>query len=277
MSEAALTAQNWEAFLQIDLRHGEARTQLLPRRRYGPLTVQRPFYPEGERCHVYLLHPPGGIVGGDRLDLRVALEQDAQSLITTPGAAKFYLSAGDTAQVRQHFSAAAGAELEFLPQENIYFPGAIVHSETTVDVESGSRVILWEKHCFGRPANDEFFDHGRLLARLRLTRDGEPRFSETQRIDAAEIMRPSGLRGYPACGSLLVYGITLETEQLRTLQNIDPPSGSGGLTQIEPDLVIARSICETTRDLDDYFLQLWAALRPALLARAADHPRIWST
>ena len=277
MNEAALKSQNWEAFLQLDLRPGEPNTQLVPRQRYGPLTVQRPFYPEGGRCHVYLLHPPGGIVGGDRLTLQVAVDAQAKALMTTPGATKFYLSAADTANVRQQFRVAGDAELEFLPQENIYFPGAIARSDTLVDAEAGSRVILWEKHCFGRPANNERFDRGRLQSRLQFRLDGQLLFSETQRIDAAEIKRASGLRSNAVCGSMLVYGVTLSTERLRELQEIEPEQGNAGLSQVAPDLLIARGFCARTHDLNAYFVTLWEALRPELLGHDASHPRIWNT
>ena len=111
MAEAALNAQNWAALLRLELRAAADRTRLVPIERRGPLSVQRPFYPEGEVCHVYLLHPPGGVVGGDRLELCLDLQARAKALFTTPGAAKFYQSAGATAQVRQVFELAAGAEL----------------------------------------------------------------------------------------------------------------------------------------------------------------------
>ena len=277
MNEAALTTQNWEAFLQLELRRGGHRTRLVPRKRYGPLTVQRPFYPEAECCHVYLLHPPGGIVGGDRLELQVDVDNDAEALLTTPGAAKFYLSAGQTAQLRQSFRIAGGAQLEFLPLENIYFPGAEVRSRTSIDVDPGGRFMLWEKHCFGRPANNEFFARGRLHARIELRSEGKLLFTETQRVDGAELRRSSGMRGHPVSGSFLVYGAELETGLLRELQQIEPESGVGAISQIDSKLLVARCIGSSTRDLDAYFVTLWESLRPVLGRREACHPRIWNT
>ena len=41
------------------------------RRHEGPFCIQRPFYPGDGACHVYLLHPPGGLAAGDELDLDV--------------------------------------------------------------------------------------------------------------------------------------------------------------------------------------------------------------
>ena len=112
----------WRADLRLGYVKQQQRTVLKHRQQLGPLTVQRPFYPEGETCHTYLLHPPGGVVGGDELQLQVTCHEQAHALLTTPGAAKFYRSAGATAQVSQHFTVAADGLLEWLPQENIYFP-----------------------------------------------------------------------------------------------------------------------------------------------------------
>ena len=277
MNELAAKPQNWEAFLKLELRCGQEKTHLVPIKRYGPLTVQRPFYPEQACCHVYLLHPPGGIVGGDRLDLQVVSEENSNGLMTTPGAAKYYLSAGDTAYVTQQFEVASGAHLEFLPQENIYFPGAQVSSKTSIDVASGSRFMLWEKHCFGRPANSELFSSGQLNSKIEVRQEGRLLFTEIQRVDADELVRTSGMRHYPVMGSFLIYGIDLEKSTLRDLQAINPSDGVSGISQPQPQLLIARYLGNSTHDIDAYFIGLWEWLRPLLLQREACHPRIWKT
>ena len=277
MTEAALQAQSWQALLELELRRVGERTRLVPRRRLGPLSVQRPFYPEGDCCHVYLLHPPGGVVGGDSLDLRVDVEAGAHGLLTAPGAAKFYLSAGATATVEQRFRVAADAGLEFLPQENIYFPGALVDARTSIELEAGARLLLWEKHCFGRPANDEFFARGRLRSRIELRRAGELIYSELQRVDAAELGRASGFRGQPVGGTLLACGGEFADDAVGALQQLTPGTGVVGLTRVREDLLVARYLGPDTRDLDDYFVRLWARIRPLLLRRDACRPRIWNT
>ncbi|MBT8436452.1 MAG: urease accessory protein UreD [Gammaproteobacteria bacterium] len=277
MGEAAFESQNWEALLKLELRRGQDRTHLLPLKRHGPLTVQRPFYPEQDCCHVYLLHPPGGVVGGDRLDLQVSCKDDTRALFTTPGAGKFYFSAAETAHVTQQFKVGSGAQLEFLPQESIYFPGARVRCKTSIDVQTGGGVMLWEKHCFGRPANNEFFATGQLHSQIELRSEERLLFTETQRIDADELQRTSGLRKCPVIGSFLVYGIELEQTMLRDLQASSPIDGLAGITQPQPHLLIARYLGNSTRDVDAYFVGLWELLRPLVLQREASHPRIWKT
>jgi len=277
MAEAAAQTRNWAALLRLQLRAAGERTRLLPLQRYGPLSVQRPFYPEGDCCHVYLLHPPGGVVGGDSLDLEVGLQPGAKGLFTMPGAARFYLSAGQTARVEQRFEVGASAELEFLPQENIYFPGALVNASTTIDAEPGARVLLWEKHCFGRPANREAFSHGRLRSRLELRSAGKLIYTETQRVDAAELRRASGFRGEPVSGTLLAWGADIDDAALDELRRVTPARGFAGITRIDASLLLARYLGPSTSDLGRFFSELWTGLRPLLLGRDACPPRIWNT
>lgn len=277
MNAVAPVSQNWEAFLQLELRAGEDKTHMVPIRRYGPLSVQRPFYPESQRCHVYLLHPPGGIVGGDQLELQLDVKPNAKALMTTPGANKFYRSAADIARVSQNFEVAAGGQLEFLPQENIYFPGAQVRNETSIRVQSGGRVMLWEKHCFGRPANHELFDNGEVVSAIELRDAGKLVYTEKQRIDATEINRSSGLRGHPVMGSMLIYGVEIDRQILQSLRQVSCMDGISGVTQLQPELTIVRYLGNSTRRINAYFIRLWELLRPAVMQQSPCHPRIWKT
>ncbi|CAJ1293830.1 Urease accessory protein UreD [Klebsiella pneumoniae] len=123
----------------------------------GPLTVQRPFYPEEETCHLYLLHPPGGIVGGDELTISAHLAPGCHTLITMPGASKFYRSSGAQALVRQQLTLAPQATTEWLPQDAIFFPGANARLFTTFHLCASSRLLAWDLLCLGRPVIGETF------------------------------------------------------------------------------------------------------------------------
>lgn len=270
-------AQNWQAFLQLNFRAGQDKTNLVPVKRYGPLSVQRPFYPERETCHVYLLHPPGGVVGGDRLELHLDLEAGSKALLTTPGATKFYRSAGECAEASQHMQLQAQAELEYLPQENIYFPGALVKIKTVLDVNRTSHAILWEKHCFGRPANNETFDTGKIVSRLELHREDKLLFTETQRVDSEEIKRVSGLRSQPVMATLLVYSENLNARLIEALRKITPAGGYCGITCPLPECLIARYFGGSTDEVNAWFMALLDVLRPVVLNRPPCHPRIWNT
>lgn len=269
--------KNWAALLDLKFRLGEEKTRLIPVRRFGPLSVQRPFYPEQDLCHTYLLHPPGGVVGGDQLDLNIQGERGASALVTTPGATKFYHSAEQTATVNQQLLLEGFSTLEFLPQENIYFPGALVDANTRVTVNEDSSLLLWEKHCFGRPANEELFDRGKLRTRLEIFDAEELLFTETQRIDLDEIQRSSGLRGNPVMGTFVIVSKALNKTLLETCREVKCANGITGTTQPLESLLLIRYMGNSTLELNAYFVKLWEILRLQILDRDACHPRIWNT
>lgn len=117
-------ANGWQAELKLQYGIHRGKTRLIKREQRGPLTVQRTYFPEGQICHTYLLHPPGGVVGGDELTFDVTATNGGHALLTTPGATKFYRSNGKTSTQRVRLSVSEDSTLEWLPMENIFFPGA---------------------------------------------------------------------------------------------------------------------------------------------------------
>jgi urease accessory protein len=275
-SAALNTDRGWLAELRLGFRRRTDRTVLVERKRTGPLAVQRPFYPEGPVCHVYLLHPPGGVVGGDRLEIDVDAAAQSQVLVTTPGATKFYRSASAVASQQVRLRVGAGASLEWFPQENILFSGADVSLRTEVELASDARLALWEIHCLGRPVIDESFERGRLDSRLTIRRDGRPLLMERLRIAGLEGMRRSQLAGHPVTATLLLNGAgDADRDAARALLPWQA-DGYTGVTRID-DMLLVRYLGRSTEQARDLFAAVWARLRPSLLGVAATMPRIWST
>jgi urease accessory protein len=248
---------------------------LARRQRHGPLAVQRPFYPEGDVCHVYLLHPPGGVVGGDCLQVDCDLEGGSHALVTVPGAAKFYRSAGAQAQLNQTLQVADGACLEWLPQENIFFPGAKVAMQTQIELSGDARLAWWETHCLGRPVIDESFDAGSLDAALQIRRDGRPLLIERLRIDSRTRLRSAMLAGRPVVASA-VFSHT-DSEQLRQIQaSLAAEADVVGATLVD-DLLLLRYLGDSTEQARTLFVAVWRQLREPLTGKPASTPRIWNT
>ena len=104
----------WSAELELAYARDKDRTIPVLRRHLGPLRIQKGLLPEGrEVWHQIIVHPPGGIAGGDQLSLSLNLEKQARVLVTTPGAGKWYRAATQLALQKTRLRVAAGATLEW--------------------------------------------------------------------------------------------------------------------------------------------------------------------
>ena len=199
----------WHAELQLRFARSGERIVLRENRHFGPLRVQKALYPEGDAvCQTILLHPPSGIAGGDQLQIRAAVENGAHAQLTTPGAGKWYRSAGADAGQQIELSVGDGATLEWLPQESIVFDGARAHMRTRVSLAADSRFIGWDVLCLGRAASGERFSSGRFDLFYRIDRDGTPLWIERGRFDGSDPMlaSPAGWDGAGVCATLLATG-----------------------------------------------------------------------
>ena len=266
----------WQARLRLGFRVAAERTVLAERERQGPLAVQRPFYPEGAICHVYLLHPPGGVVGGDILAVDVAVADDAKALVTTPGATKFYRSGGARARQTQQIAVGPGATLEWLPQENIFFPGAEAHLETRIDLQGDARLALWEIHCLGRPVIEEAFDSGQVDSRLTISRDNRPLLVDRLRVDSENRVRLSLLAGRAVSGTLVITGAG--AGEVRACRDLLAGGGTddAAATLLE-DLLVVRYLGNSTERARRLFTAVWQKLRPNTTGHPPHVPRIWAT
>ena len=264
----------WKAELNLGFAYRANRTVLAHRNHVGPLTVQRPFYPEGGLCHVYILHPPGGIVAGDNLLIDVQLDDEAKALITTPGAAKFYRSTGEQAVQHVSLNVKENAVLEWLPQETLVFEGARLLSDVRVDLHKNARFIGWEICALGRPAADEGFKQGEVLLNWRIFRNEQPLFLEKMQLDSGAFLARWGLNGYSSFGTLFAVGASVvNLEAVRTLIADAPGQG---VTLID-DLLICRATAETTLPVRQLFENVRSLIRNDIVQKEPYTPRIWAT
>ncbi len=270
------SGKSWQARLDLKFRQGGGRTVLAERRHLGPLVVQRPFYPEGPICHVYLVHPPGGIVGGDQLSLHVEVEPQSHALLTTPAATRFYRAGPHPrATLAQQLSIRDGA-LEWLPQETIVFEGARARSTTRVELAGEARFLGWEIACLGRPANGEGFSAGELQQDFLLYRDGEPLLLDRMRLGGGSpaLSAQWGLAGAQAMGTLLMYPARgIDLAPLRALVGTEVRHAMS----VVDEVLVCRALAPQAEALRLLFSDLWLKLRESLLGCAAVAPRIWAT
>jgi urease accessory protein len=269
----------WEAQLKLSFVRDGARSVLHERVHTGPLRVQRPFYPEGDGvCHVYVLHPPGGLVGGDRVHLDVSAEAGVHVLLTTPAAGKLYRSAGSLSEQMQTLRVAAGALLEYLPQETIAFDGAHGQLSTRVELSGDARFMGWEMLCLGRPAAQERFTRGTLGQSIELSRDGRVSLHERgwHVGGSAALSAPWGLANWPVLGTFVCAAHDAASCIERAREVALPSVGLAAMSGWD-DLLVARYLGPSVEQGRAFFVELWSVLRPVLLGREACAPRIWRT
>jgi urease accessory protein len=234
--------------------------------------VQKPLYPEGEAvCHTIVVHPPAGIAGGDELDIKVQAGARTAVLLTTPGAGKWYRSAGAWATQHVALRAADGAMIEWLPQETIVYDGALAELRNEVDLEGNAGYIGWEILCLGRTGSGERYTRGTARLATRIRRDGRTIWFERGVIEGGGglLASQAGLQGKPVCATLVAAGPHVDLAACREI-------GELAVTQL-PGVLVARYLGDSSETAKKSFARLWALLRPAIAGRIAHDPRIWRT
>ena len=263
---------SWKAELDLRFERREARTVLAAKRFDGPLAFQKPLYPEGgEVCHGIVLHPPAGVAGGDELAIGATVGEDAHALLTTPGAGKWYRSAGPRAEQRLRLRVEGG--LEWLPQETIVFDGAVAGLSCEIELGPSGRYVGWEVLCLGRSGSGERFENGRIDLCTSVSRSGKLLWREQGSIDPrGRFMRsPVGLAGHAVCATLVAAAPGLDSAALAACR------AAGAVATLLPGVLVARWLGDSSEAAKQHFIRLWQVLRPALFGRPAVEPRIWRT
>jgi urease accessory protein len=269
-----IEVEGWQASLQLGFVRRGDKTVLSRRQHRGPLTVQRPFYPEGGICHVYLLHPPGGVVAGDCLAIDIGLAEGAEALLTTPAAGKFYRSSGKQAVQKVSMQIDAGAVMEWLPQETIVYEGARLSSITEIELFDDARFLGWEILALGRPAAGEGFSVGEAELNWRISRNNKPLLMEKLHLDAKAFNARWGLQGRSCCGTL--FATSASKQSLEIVRELIGESPGKGVTLID-DLLICRASADQAETVRRFFEQARAMIRHDIMRRETYAPRIWAT
>ena len=266
----------WHASLRLRFADHAGTTRLVERAHSGPLRVQKPLYPEGPGiCHAIVIHPPGGVVGGDCLSVDAAAGPGAHAFVTTPGAAKWYRANGRVSRQDVRISAGAGAAFEWMPQETIFFDDANVVLAHEVELEAGARYIGSEILCFGRRASGETYRRGVIRQRTQVRSAGKLVWWEQGAIDGAGAAMRSrfGLHGASVCATLIGIGAPVPAALMAVMRALDT---SLSFSQVK-SVFVARYLGDDSEAARHAVAKVWQALRPHLLGCDAPLPRIWNT
>jgi urease accessory protein len=273
----------WRGSLALDYRPRGGRT-LVHDRHDGPLRVLRPLYPEGGVCHSVLVHPPGGIVGGDELAIELTLAEEAHALVTTPGATRFYRSAGAAATQSLRVAAAARSRLEWLPLETIAYSGCDALNALRFELAPGAEMIGWDVTALGLPESERPFERGRFTQSIELPERwlerGTIAAEDERLLDSplgwggrrvlATMWFASGDAVAPARADALL-------EAARAAARTHALATSAGATSPQTGVIVVRTLAERVEPAMDLLQRIWRAWRPIAWDLAATAPRVWST
>lgn len=274
---------SWHARLDLDYTAEEART-VLRFAHTGPLRVLQSLYPEGPGvCHNVLVHPPGGLVGGDTLEVHANVAVGAHALITTPGATRFYRSEGATALQRTQLAVAEGARLEWLPLESLCYSACQAENHLTLQLAPGAESMAWDITALGLPHARQPFAAGRVLQHLELPGV----WLERGAIGAADqrlLTSPLGLAGHTTLATLvLATGTALDRtrreqalDAARAVLQAHPLAATAGTTSPHPRVVVVRALAHQVEPAMQLMKAVRAAWRTALWNLPATVPRTWA-
>jgi urease accessory protein len=270
----------WKAHLQLHYTRDGERTIAMDRHE-GPLRVLRRLYPEGPGiCHHVIVHPPGGIVGGDQLRVDARLDAGTHAVVTTPGATRFYRSAGATSVQRAQLSLADGARLEWLPLEAIAHRDCSAENQVQLDLAPGAQCLGWDLLALGLPAAGEAFDSGSFVQHIEwpglwLDR-GRIRGDDTLLLDS-----PLGLGGQRVTGTLwFASGTPWPNDRREALLDAARAVIGGaqaGATAVHERVLVLRVLAPRVEPAMQLLQAVRAAWRQLVWGLAAEPPRVWRT
>lgn len=275
---------SWQARLNICYTCEQQRT-VARHSHTGPLRVLQSLYPEGDAiCHNVLVHPPGGLVGGDTLVLHIQASAKAHALVTTPGATRFYRSAGPLAVQQTHIDLADEARLEWLPLETIAYNQCQAENHLTLKIGPQAELIGWDVTAFGLPQSSLPFEQGSFLQHIEVPGV----WLEHGRIDAQDERMMQGataLAGQRCLASLFfvsgssIYRTRREEALALTRRSIATHrlAATAGVTCPNPQVMVLRVLSPLVEPALDLLRQVWTHWRQHFWQLRGSHPRIWST
>jgi len=274
----------WHGRLELEYRRDGART-VAHDRHDGPLRVLQPLHPEGAGiCHHVLVHPPGGLVGGDVLDIAIGVQAGAHALVTTPGATRCYRSTGETAVQSVRAKVADGAWLEWLPLEAIAYDGCLAENRVQIELARGAEAMGWDIVALGLPASSQPFERGRYVQSI----EWPGHWLERGTIDARDrrlLDSPLGFAGRRVLATAwLATGDAWSDARCDELLEAARAAIAGealevdaGITAAQPDVLVARVLAPMVEPAHALLVRIWRAWRAAAWGLEAVVPRVWRT
>jgi len=273
----------WRAHLKIEYELSEQKRTVARHKHQGPLRVIRSMYPEGPQvCHHVIVHPPGGLVQGDCLEIDVDVAPGAHGLVSTPGATRFYRSTGEWAEQHIKIRMQAGARFEWLPLETIAYNACRARNTLNFTLDEGAELMAWDVASLGLHHAGQPFERGCLHQRM----EWPGHWLEQAHIDATDVRllrSPAGLAGHSALATLvLACGTPIMRQrrehllaQTRAAVEASPLALQCGITCPNDHMLVARALADQVEPVMALWQTLWATLRREAWDMPQAPPRIW--
>ncbi len=275
----------WHGHLKLNYRRSDAHKTVVHDEHNGPLRILQSLYPEGEGiCHNVLVHPPGGVVGGDVLQISANLATGSHALITTPGATRFYRSAGEPALQALTARVADAARLEWLPLETILYRNTLAENRMRFELAPGAEMIGWDVLALGLPASNERFDAGRFTQSIELPGVWLER-GAVDGSDSRLLSSPLGWAGHSVLATMWFAAgqplVPARRDRLldaaREAATAHPLNATAGCTSAHAEVVVLRALAHRVEPAMGLFTEVWKRWRALAWSLPATVPRVWRT
>ena len=251
----------------------------------GPLRILQSLYPESDSiCHNVLVHPPGGLVGGDTLDIKIDVAPGAHGLLTTPGATRFYRSDGEAALQRTSINLNTDARMEWLPLEAIAYNGCLAENRLRLMLAPGAELLGWDVTALGLPLAGKPFEYGHFCQHLEMPGIWLER-ANISALDDLLLNSAMGLAGH-RCFATLFFITGSKLNRQRRQDALDVARGvieahslfaTAGATSPDGQVVLVRALAPVVEPAMALLRSVWLAWRRQLWQLDTNTPRIWST
>jgi urease accessory protein len=261
-----------EGILHLRFEKKERRTVLSDSFSKMPMRAFSPFYPDETGCaYTYLVNPTGGLVGGDRIEIEIAIQEHAHAFVTTPSATKIYRSLGPLASQELQVILKKQSILEYIPQYIIPFAQSRYFQKTKIRMEENSRAMLLDFLTTGRLARGEHLQFIEYRSYTEVEYCGE--LILTDRFSVKPLTTDYGSLGFweSFSAAAVLYIIfdnpPLEAPLIDGLRQIiqEMKKVAGGVSLLPSKGVIVRLLGNSTSFIEKTVFQLWSVARKQIL------------
>ncbi len=195
----------------------------------------------GPALDLVFLNTAGGMTGGDQFEIAATADAGAHITLTTQAAERIYGAVDPRpATLTTLLDLGAGARMDWLPQETIFFDRAALRRNLDVTLAADATFLMVEPLVFGRRTMGEVVRHGYFADDVRVRRGNDLIFADAVRLSGdidASLQGAATAQGCVAMASVL-YAAPDAEAHLNPLRELMP--NQGGVSLIRDGVLFAR-------------------------------------